>query len=360
MKIKIITTLYHPNLYASIKALENIADVELLVPEKYKYREIPKDIQHSGLGCIIKSNRAREVFSPLSLWKTLDKSIDYVVVKHINEPTNFFVYLVCRLKKIPIIIYVQKVRHLNSGIYYPLFRLLIKLIGRAKIFSVTKEGYEESKKYFKDVFYIPIAINYFRFKTRHYNTKSDTLTLIYVAKFQKRKNIDVLMEALKIIEDKHGIKTRLKIIAIRDRDDDKEYKRTRENVEKLRLKNRVSILTDVDNQNMNGQYNSADIFVFPATSEPLGFSLVEAMASGLPVVCSDEVGTKCYIKEGFNGYVIKAGSAEEIAKCLLQFIEGRKINWSKISRFGRNSRVLIEREHAPEVFLKRFKSMLKA
>jgi len=49
---------------------------------------------------------------------------------------------------------------------------------------------------------------------------------------------------------------------------------------------------------------SSDIFAFPSIREGLSVSMMEAMAAGLPVVCSEIRGNTDLIKDGENGYVV--------------------------------------------------------
>lgn len=47
----------------------------------------------------------------------------------------------------------------------------------------------------------------------------------------------------------------------------------------------------------------ADCLVFPSVREGLGMVALEAMSMGIPVVASDNRGTREYMKDGCNGYV---------------------------------------------------------
>lgn len=52
-------------------------------------------------------------------------------------------------------------------------------------------------------------------------------------------------------------------------------------------------------------YNMADIFMFPSLQEGLPVSVMEAMANGLPVICSDIRGNADLIDDGKGGYLAK-------------------------------------------------------
>jgi UDP-glucose:(heptosyl)LPS alpha-1,3-glucosyltransferase len=51
-------------------------------------------------------------------------------------------------------------------------------------------------------------------------------------------------------------------------------------------------------------YAAADLFVFPTFYDPFGLVATEAMASGLPVVCSREAGAAELIEDGIDGLIV--------------------------------------------------------
>lgn len=61
-------------------------------------------------------------------------------------------------------------------------------------------------------------------------------------------------------------------------------------------------------------YASADIFVFPSTTETFGNVTIEAMASGLVPVVADAGGSKALVRDGENGFKTKPKDAQDVAE----------------------------------------------
>ena len=71
------------------------------------------------------------------------------------------------------------------------------------------------------------------------------------------------------------------------------------------------------------RYKNADVFVFPSLCDGFGLAALEAMASGLPVICSDNSGVADLIQDGVNGFVVKTGDSEMLKDRIVWFTEHR-------------------------------------
>lgn len=87
----------------------------------------------------------------------------------------------------------------------------------------------------------------------------------------------------------------------------------------------------------------ADIFVLPSYSENFGNAVVEAMAAGLPVVVSDQVGIHSEIAEAGAGAVVPC-NVDRLAQQLLEFLADPKLR----SAVGQNGRRLSSRRYSPD------------
>jgi glycosyltransferase involved in cell wall biosynthesis len=69
-------------------------------------------------------------------------------------------------------------------------------------------------------------------------------------------------------------------------------------------------------------YATADVFVFPTFYDPFGLVATEAMASGLPVICSAAAGASEVIQDGVDGFVVQdPWDADALAAPLRQLVE---------------------------------------
>ncbi|RSK27257.1 glycosyltransferase family 1 protein [Bacillus sp. HMF5848] len=77
-------------------------------------------------------------------------------------------------------------------------------------------------------------------------------------------------------------------------------------------------------------YASSDIFVFPSTTETLGLVILEAMASGLPIVAADSGPTREQIHDGSNGMLYKKQDPKSFEEAVLSLCNPHKRDKMKI------------------------------
>jgi glycosyltransferase involved in cell wall biosynthesis len=90
-------------------------------------------------------------------------------------------------------------------------------------------------------------------------------------------------------------------------------------------------------------YHAADVFVMPSTREAFGLVLVEAMASGLPVVATRIEGvTDEILDDGTTGWLVPAGDEDALARALANILAdpaeakamGLRARESVVNRYG--------------------------
>lgn len=132
----------------------------------------------------------------------------------------------------------------------------------------------------------------------HYGIEQGRPMMLFVGRVAFEKNIGFLLEVLQrvrqqipeilfMIAGEGPARTGLEASAIA-----------------MGLENHVKFIGYLDRKTeLNHCYRSADVFVFSSRTETQGLVLLEAMAQGVPVVSTTEMGTKDVLKEGKGVWV---------------------------------------------------------
>jgi glycosyltransferase involved in cell wall biosynthesis len=85
-------------------------------------------------------------------------------------------------------------------------------------------------------------------------------------------------------------------------------------------------------------YGALDVLAHPALEEPFGLAVVEAMASGRPVIASDRGGTPEIIRDGIDGLIVSVESPTAMAAAIARVL-GEPALAARLAQSGR-ARVL--------------------
>lgn len=90
----------------------------------------------------------------------------------------------------------------------------------------------------------------------------------------------------------------------------------------------------ISHSKIESYYDCADVFVFPTLGEGFGLVVLEALANGLPVVCSQNAGGNDAIIDNYNGFVFNPLDEEALRNNLQWFVD----NKIKINKMRKNAR----------------------
>jgi len=119
-------------------------------------------------------------------------------------------------------------------------------------------------------------------RRRIFNAKSEDFVIIQIGRIANEKN---QLLTLKAINQLYTIKKRLKLIFAGPIEDNEYFYRVSSFIKKNNLHENVVILksrTDIPDL-----LKSADLYVMPSIRENFSMALLEALASGIPIICSD-------------------------------------------------------------------------
>ena len=190
--------------------------------------------------------------------------------------------------------------------------------GGTKFIAVSKNTYNfilnHTQKY--EVFLLENAINLSEIKSVT-DRKLDSIRIINIGSFMLKKNqaffIKIAQELLK-----HTTNFSIKLLGDGP---------LRKDIEKLilehKLENHIEVIGLVSD--INSYLIEANIYVHTATYEPMGLVLVEAMASGLPIITLNGKGNNQMVIDDKNGYMIEKEVPSLFSDAILKIVSSESI-----------------------------------
>jgi glycosyltransferase involved in cell wall biosynthesis len=134
------------------------------------------------------------------------------------------------------------------------------------------------------------------------NKIENKTALLFVGRLVWEKDLDTLAKAYKILSDRRN---NAAFVIVGDGPIKNELER---------LMPEAKFLGYKSGKELAEIYASSDMFVFPSTTETFGNVVLEAMASGIPPICSNEGGAYGVIEDGINGLITKPRDPEDLAE----------------------------------------------
>lgn len=152
--------------------------------------------------------------------------------------------------------------------------------------------------------------------------------LLYVGRRDPYKGLATLARVLGRVRELTGRDVKLRIVG----PEDLRYPQAQEEIDRLGLQSAVIDMGRVNEAELVAAYQRAKVFVFPSLYEGFGLPPLEAMAYGLPVVCSNRTS----LPEVVEGAAVlvdpadEAGFAQAIAEVMTDLAK-----WQRLADAGR-------------------------
>lgn len=163
---------------------------------------------------------------------------------------------------------------------------------------------------------MPRGVDRARFKPgpQGISKTGEEFTLLYVGRVSKEKNLDVLAEAFKLLNRSN---LKLRIVGggpyLRDMQESlKGY--------------HAEFAGYLEGEELVAEYQRADLFVFPSTTDTFGNVIVEAHACGLPTLVTEVGGPAENVSDGVNGAVVKGNDVHALKDGILKLLDKRKLS----------------------------------
>lgn len=137
----------------------------------------------------------------------------------------------------------------------------------------------------------------------------DTLLFLHVGRLAAEKGVERILAAFRQARLQVGARHPMHLIIA--------GAGPREDALRAQADQHVTFLGNLDRTSMLPRlYASADAFLFASETETLGLVILEAMASGLPVVATPAGGVADHLRDGLNGLAFPAGDVPAMARAI--------------------------------------------
>ena len=150
-------------------------------------------------------------------------------------------------------------------------------------------------------------------------------SVLFVGRLIDWKGVDFLIQAI------HIVKSQIPSVSLNIVGDGPERQKFESLVKDLQLENNVRFMGKVTDAELNQAYLGSTLFVLPSTErkgfvmEGLGVVLLEAMASGVPVIGSNTGGIPDIIKDGVNGLLVQPGDPKALADAIIRILNDQAL-----------------------------------
>ena len=229
---------------------------------------------------------------------------------------------------------------INWLLYYPVEKYLSYFTD--VLITINKEDYNRAKSFkARKVVYIPgVGIDIDKFSRRIGNRqekreklglKENDFVLLSVGELIVRKNHALVFDALGELKKKGELDHIQYVICGQGPLEQELKKKTTslgisENIHFLGYRNDISEIC-----------NASDLFIFMSLQEGLPVALMEAMACGLPVICSNIRGNTDLVENGKSGEIVE-NTADEVAKAIIRL----KNNEALRNRYSKSEKSVIK------------------
>ena len=148
------------------------------------------------------------------------------------------------------------------------------------------------------------------FKSR-YGLTEDEVKLLYVGRVSKEKNMPLLAEIYRSLA---ALRPHVRLVVVGEGPYLEDMKESLKDLP-------VTFTGFLSGEDLAQAYASSDLFVFPSTTDTFGNVVLEAQASGLPVIVTDEGGPRENLVPGKTGFIVPSKEKEVLLDTLLSLVD---------------------------------------
>lgn len=199
---------------------------------------------------------------------------------------------------------------------------------------------KEDLKVEKDIAIIPHPIDV---ESIDFSEYTESNTLLYVGRLEKRKGVVDLVEAMVQFFEQHGGDLTVKLIG-GDTDSGPGRTSMKDHLLSLipsALKKRFVFVDRLPREEVLKEYSKAKAAIFPSLFENFPNVCLEAMSSGVPVIIGDHSGMADMIVDKVSGLSFRSGDIEDLINKVNELIS---MSHAERAQMGKAARIRVEEE----------------
>lgn len=173
------------------------------------------------------------------------------------------------------------------------------------------------------------------------------LTFLFASKLIKSKGIIEFIDASKIILKKYPTTKFLIAGKYDDLNPDsisyKEYKNIISDIS-------ISYLGNLSQRKLREYFYKSSVFVMPSYGEGLPRVVLEAAATGMPIITTNVHGCRECVMPGYNGLLVEPMNEIELAEAMESFI----LNTLDLSQYSKNSYEMVKNDYSLELIAQEY------
>ncbi len=189
---------------------------------------------------------------------------------------------------------------------------------------------------------------------KKYNISMDKKVILCVSRFDYNKNQRLLLQLLNELEKKNE---QAHLVLIGSVSKQSYLDKLERDIQTFRLSDHVTIIKSLatDDPDLVGAYDAADCFIMPSIHEPFGIVCLEAWASGVPVIASDNGGLSELIEHRETGLLFKTNCLESLLDKYYILAKSSSLRERVIKKSGKE----IEEKYAWNIVVKKLVNFYK-
>jgi glycosyltransferase involved in cell wall biosynthesis len=185
-------------------------------------------------------------------------------------------------------------------------------------------GIDEKKIY---VIYNGVDINKFKPRVnkaelkREFSLEEKQKIVLFVGRLYHRKGLEILLNSIPpILQEFSDVKFAISGTGFKEKEES-----LRTLAKKLKIEEQVKFLGYVPDEKLPFLYSASDIFVLPAIYENFPFAILEAQATGLPVISTKVGGIPEFLTDNENGFLIDPGDPTQLTQKVLTLLQDQQL-----------------------------------